>query len=239
IGLVDPVERGLCAEHVADTDLDRLAHGVLGVELRLLREVADLDVLGRARLAGAVLVDAGHDLQHGRLAGAVEAEQADLGGWEERQRDVLDDLALRRHRLGHAVHGVDVLRHGDSVDAALWPGGEGDARRTAATCGWAGAGGGSGIAHYRGCAGRVPCWLGAGSRAGRGFAGFGRGDGMAGGCSSPRSGLPALTRGRRPSMACFPQPPATPPRRGVGLEPWEKIPRPRWGVTIRRGLPPL
>jgi hypothetical protein len=33
------------------------------------------------------------------LAGAVEAEQADLGAREEGQRDVLDDLALRRHDL--------------------------------------------------------------------------------------------------------------------------------------------
>ena len=62
-----------------------------------------------ARLAVEVGVDAGHDLQHGRLAGAVEAEQADLGAREERQRDVLDDLALRRHGLADAVHGVDVL----------------------------------------------------------------------------------------------------------------------------------
>ena len=45
---------------------------------------------------------------------AVEAQQADLGAGEERQRDVLDDLALGRDRLGHAVHGVDVLHWGSA-----------------------------------------------------------------------------------------------------------------------------
>ena len=49
-----------------------------------------------------------------RLARAVEAEHADLGAGEERQRDVLEDLALRRHDLADAVHGVDVLGHGAS-----------------------------------------------------------------------------------------------------------------------------
>src|SRR5690606_28817675 len=83
---------------------------------RLLRQVADLGAGLRTGLALEVLVDAGHDLEHGRLAGAVEAEQADLGAREEAQRDVLDDLPLRRDHLADPVHGVDVLRgHGLSV----------------------------------------------------------------------------------------------------------------------------
>jgi hypothetical protein len=61
--------------------------------------------------ADDVLVDAGHDAQHGGFAGAVEAEQADLGAGEEGQRDVLDDLALGRDDLAHAEHGHDVLGH--------------------------------------------------------------------------------------------------------------------------------
>ncbi len=114
IGLVDPVQRGLRLQHLADAFLDRFAHGLGRVQLRLLRQVADLDARLRARFAAEIGVHAGHDLQHRGLAGAVEAEQADLGAGEERQRDVLDDLALRRHRLADAVHGVDVLRHGVS-----------------------------------------------------------------------------------------------------------------------------
>ena len=114
VGRVDLVQPCLRLQHFADAFLDRLAHGHVRIELRLLRQVADLDAGLRPRLAREVGVDAGHDLEHGRLAGAVEAEQADLGAREERQRDVLDDLALWRDRLGHAVHGVDVL-HGGSA----------------------------------------------------------------------------------------------------------------------------
>src|SRR5690606_8044756 len=98
----------------ADAFLDRLAHGLFRVQLRLLRQVADLDPRLRPRLADEIGVHAGHDLEHRRLARAAQAQQADLGAGEERQRDVLDDLAFRRHGLADAVHGVDVLRHGGS-----------------------------------------------------------------------------------------------------------------------------
>src|SRR5690606_38892368 len=72
----------------------------------------------RARLATEVGINAGHDLQHRGLARDVEAEQADLGAREERQRDVLDDRAVRLDRLGHAVLVVAVLRHWRSVLAS-------------------------------------------------------------------------------------------------------------------------
>ena len=56
-------------------------------------------------------VDAGHDAQQRGLAGAVQAQHADLGAGEERQRDVLEDHALGRNDLAHAIHRVDVLSH--------------------------------------------------------------------------------------------------------------------------------
>ena len=90
-----------------------LAHGLLRVQARFLLQVADLDTGLRAGFAGEVSVHAGHDAQHGRFTGAVQAEQADLGAREETERDVFDDFALRRHGLGDADHGVNVL-HGDS-----------------------------------------------------------------------------------------------------------------------------
>jgi hypothetical protein len=65
-----------------------------GVELRLLRQVADAHAGHRRGFALEVLVDAGHDLQQRRLARAVQAEHADLGAGEEGQRDVLEDLRL-------------------------------------------------------------------------------------------------------------------------------------------------
>jgi hypothetical protein len=67
-------------------------------------------VPGCARLALEIGIHAGHDPQHGGLAGAVDAEQADLGAGEEAERDVLDDLPLRRDHLADTVHGEDVLR---------------------------------------------------------------------------------------------------------------------------------
>jgi len=102
----------LAGSSCGSSRLDLLAHGLGGVELRLLRQVADLDARLRARLAEDVGVHAGHDAQQRRLARAVQAEHADLGAGEEGQRDVLQDLAFRGHHLAHPVHRVHVLRHG-------------------------------------------------------------------------------------------------------------------------------
>ena len=52
---------------------------------------------------------AGHDLEQRRLARAVQADDADLGAGEERQRDVLQDLLAPRIGLGELVHVIDVL----------------------------------------------------------------------------------------------------------------------------------
>ena len=45
-----------------------------------------------------------------RLARAVEADDADLGAGQERQRDVLQDLLAPRIGLGELRHVIDVLR---------------------------------------------------------------------------------------------------------------------------------
>ncbi len=122
IGGIHRFQRGLGLQHVAHAFFHGLAHGVLGVQLRLLGQIADFDAGLRAGLALEIGVHAGHDLQHGGLAGAVQAQQADLGTGEERQRDVLDDLPLGRDHLADAVHGVDVLRgHEVSVSASPPP----------------------------------------------------------------------------------------------------------------------
>ena len=58
------------------------------------------------------VVEAGHDLQQARLAGAVGADHADLGARVERQRDVLQHRAVGRVEAGQLVAGVDELvRH--------------------------------------------------------------------------------------------------------------------------------
>ena len=64
---------------LGDAQHDVLAHGQAGVELRFLFEVADPRTLGDPGLAVIFLVEAGHDPQQRRLAGAIDAEHADLG----------------------------------------------------------------------------------------------------------------------------------------------------------------
>ena len=121
VGRVHLLEPLLGGERAADALFHRLAHGLVGVELRLLRQVADLQARHRRRLALDVVVDAGHDLEQGRLARAVQAEHADLGAGEERERDVLEDLPFGRNDLAHAVHREDVLSHANvRTEASDW-----------------------------------------------------------------------------------------------------------------------
>src|SRR5690606_9884219 len=76
--VADLVEAMDQPERVGDALLDGLPHGLLRIELRLLREVTDLDARLRARLAVEILVHAGHDPEQRGLAGAVQAQHADL-----------------------------------------------------------------------------------------------------------------------------------------------------------------
>ena len=109
--------------------LDVAEDGLRRIEPRLLREIADPDAVGRARLAQEVRVDAGHDAEQRRLAGAVRPEHADLGAGEEREIDAAEDLALGRDDLPEIAHGEDVLgRHGATYDTRRG-GAEGGGRR--------------------------------------------------------------------------------------------------------------
>ena len=100
-------------DHVGDVAgavLDVLEHVLAGVELRLLRQIADGDVLARPGLALKVLVDAGHDLHQRRLAGAVGADDADLGAVIELQVDVAQHRLLGAGEgLGHVLHHKCIL----------------------------------------------------------------------------------------------------------------------------------
>src|SRR6266481_2404644 len=99
---------------LGDAQHDVLAHRLAGVELRLLLEVADPRALGDPRLAVIFLVDAGHDPQQGRFAGAVDAEHADLGVGIKRQMNVIEHLAIAGIGLGQTLHEIDELaRHHD------------------------------------------------------------------------------------------------------------------------------
>ena len=93
------------ADAVHDVFLDRAPR----VELRLLLQIADGDVLARPCLAREILVDPCHDLDQGRLAGAVGADDADLRALIELQVDVA------QHRLGGAGEGLGHVLHHEGV----------------------------------------------------------------------------------------------------------------------------
>ncbi len=106
VDLVEAVEQGA---GLGDPLLD-VAEDVLGgIEARLLGEVADAGALGGPGLAAEVLDLAGHDLEQRALAGAVQAQDADLGAGEERQPDALEDLPVGRVDLTEVLHYIDVL----------------------------------------------------------------------------------------------------------------------------------
>ncbi len=113
VGGVHGFQLGLGFHDFAHAGFDFLAHGLVRVELRLLRQVADAEMSGIGVASPMMSVSRpAMMLQHGGFARAVQAEQADLGAGEEAEGDVLEDLALRRHDLADAVHGEDVLGHG-------------------------------------------------------------------------------------------------------------------------------
>ena len=108
----DLVEARDLREGAAEAFHHDAAHVLVRIELRFLRQVADLDAGLRARFAFEVGVYAAHDLEQRRFAGAVQAEHADLGAGEKRKTDVAQDDALGWHNLANPVHRVDVLGHG-------------------------------------------------------------------------------------------------------------------------------
>jgi hypothetical protein len=81
--------------------------------VRLLLEQPDGRARRELRLAPELGVEPGHDPQQRGLAGAVQAQHADLGAGQEAQRDVLEHLLVGGMRPGQLVHREDVLaRHG-------------------------------------------------------------------------------------------------------------------------------
>ena len=94
--------------------LDVAPHVLGGIQLGLLRDMADPDAFGRPRLAQEILVLARHDPEQTALAGAVGAEDTDFGAGIEREIDPLQDRTARGDDLPEVLHRKDVLvvRHG-------------------------------------------------------------------------------------------------------------------------------
>ena len=115
-GLVRVVHRQLFVARqyrllLRDRILDMLEHGLRGIERRLLLQESDRVALRQERLAVVVLVEAGHDPQQRRLAGAVVTEDTDLGAVVEGQPDSLQDLLALGCRLAQLLHRINDLRH--------------------------------------------------------------------------------------------------------------------------------
>ncbi len=106
---VDLVETQQQLLHRRHGLLDVAEHRLAGIESRLLRQIPDLDAVGRPRLAEEVLVLAGHDAQEGGLARAVAPDDANLGARKKRKVDALENFLVRRMNPPQVLHGEDVL----------------------------------------------------------------------------------------------------------------------------------
>ena len=83
IGGVDFIQPRTRVVHFFHRLFHGLAHGVLGVELGFLRQVANVQPRHGRGFALDLFIDAGHDLEQGGLARAIQPQHADLGAGEE------------------------------------------------------------------------------------------------------------------------------------------------------------
>ncbi|MNQ59466.1 hypothetical protein D3C85_737140 [compost metagenome] len=113
VGGVHLVQARLRVLDHADGFLDHFTHGLGRVQDRFLWQVADVQLRHWTGFAVKLGVDAGHDFQQRGFTRTVEAEHADLGAGEERQRNVFQDFPLRRNNFAQPMHGEYVLSHGE------------------------------------------------------------------------------------------------------------------------------
>lgn len=95
VGGVYLVEACLGLLDLAYRLFDDITHRLGRIELRLLRQVADLDTGHRPGFAVDLGVDAGHDAQQRGLTGTVEPQYADLGAGKNDK-----EMSLRISRFG-------------------------------------------------------------------------------------------------------------------------------------------
>jgi len=104
---VEAVELGALLLH---RFVDVALHVLLGIEDGFLREKADARAFVRPRFALKFGVDARHDAEERRFAGAVGAEHANFCARIERQPDIVENDARRRNHLAQGLHYIDELR---------------------------------------------------------------------------------------------------------------------------------
>ena len=98
-------------DHFGHRFFNRLTDGLLRIELRLLRQIADFQARLRTGFAFDIGIDAGHDAQQGRLTGAVQTENADFCAREKAQGDIFQNMTFRRNHFADTMHGINELSH--------------------------------------------------------------------------------------------------------------------------------
>ena len=104
--LTDFVESGDLLGNRAERHLDVLADGLGVVQRRLLLQDADREARGQGGLAVAHGLQAGHDLEQGRLAHTIGAHDADLCAGQEAQGHVIEN-----HTVAVSLAGLDHLKY--------------------------------------------------------------------------------------------------------------------------------
>ena len=100
------VDLGLFRGHAQH---DVFADGQRFIQLRFLRQIADLGALGGPCFTGEVGVEAGHDLHQRRFTRAVDADDTDFHAGQKAQVDVFKALLATGIGLGDTLHVVDIL----------------------------------------------------------------------------------------------------------------------------------
>src|SRR6266550_5959809 len=90
-------------------DIDVLLYVLRRIELRFLGQISDACTFVRPRFALKVMIHARHDAEQRRFAGAVGAEDTDLGAGIKRQPDTAQYLPRWRDDLAQVFHYINEL----------------------------------------------------------------------------------------------------------------------------------
>ena len=91
--------------HIAHTVLHILKHALLGIKVRLLREIANADPIPSPCFTGKLSVIARHDLHQCRFTSAVDTDDRDFSARKELQMNVVEDRLWRAGEgLAQALH---------------------------------------------------------------------------------------------------------------------------------------
>ena len=95
---------------IRDRILDVLPDRLRLVQRRFLLQEAHRVPRRQLRVPVRRLIEPGHDPKNRRLAGTIGPDYTDLGAWQERQGDIVQDQ-LVADSLTDLAHGVDELSH--------------------------------------------------------------------------------------------------------------------------------